>query len=177
LFMAGDYDFTTKNNMHFAALTEILRIKLMERLRQQESGIYSVNVNVQRTNVPAQRYTFAINFTCAPEHVDLLIADALDEVNKIKANGPEDVDIEKYKSAYSRNVETQLKSNTFWLTFITAQYENQFDLNEILDKTMSDDVTKTSLKEFANRYLSGNNFAQVVLLPESFKNDKTTIRQ
>jgi len=173
LFMSGAYDFTSENNTQFNGLRDILRIKLLERLRQQESGIYSANVNVQVTKMPEQRYNFAINFTCAPEHVDLLIADALDEINKIKNNGPEEVDIEKYKAGYSHNLETQLKSNVFWLSYITAQYEHQFDINEILNyKGMLDKVTKASLKDFATRYLNGNNFAQVVLMPEASKSEK-----
>jgi zinc protease len=178
LFIWGMYDFTSQNNTQFNGLREVLRIKLLERLRLQESGIYSANVNVQVSKMPEQRYNFAINFTCAPEHVDLLIADALDEVNKIKNNGPEEVDIEKYKSGYSHNLETQLKSNAFWLTYITAQYENQFDINEVLNyKGMLEKVTKASLKDFAARYLSGNNFAQVVLMPEAFKSEKAAIHQ
>lgn len=172
LFMSGVYDFTSDNNLQFNALREVLRIKLLERLRLQESGIYSANVNVQITKTPEQRYTFAINFTCAPEHAELLIADALDEINKIKNNGPEDVDIEKYKSGYSHGMELQLKSNAFWLTYITAQYEHQFDINEVLDKGMLDKITKASLKDFATRYLSGNNFAQVLLMPEASKTEK-----
>jgi len=42
---------------------------------------------------------------------------------------------------------------------------------------MLNDLTKTGLKDFAARYLSGTNFARVVLMPGSFKNDKTVIHQ
>jgi len=178
LVMSGDYEFKIENNVQFNALTEALQIKLIERLRQQESGIYSTNVSIQFTRQPVQRYTLTINFTCAPEHVEQLIADALDEVNKVKSNGPEDVDIQKYKTAYDRNLETQLKANTFWLIYLTGQYENHTDVADVLNyKNIVDNLTKTQLRDFAARYLSGNNFAQVVLMPESFKNDKATINK
>ncbi len=178
LIMSGNYDFKTENNVQFSALTEVLRIKLIERLRQQESGIYSTSVNIQLSKQPAQRYTFTINFTCAPEHVEMLIADALDEINKIKSNGPEEVDIEKYKSSYNRSLETQLKNNAFWLVYITSQYENHTDVSDVLNyKGLLDNLTKAGLKDFAARYLSESNFAQVILMPESFRNEKISIRQ
>lgn len=170
LIYSGDYNYTSECNQQFNALNEVLKIRLIERLRLQESGIYSTDVSTQLSKTPAARYTFTITFTCAPENVEKLIAAAQDEIDKIKTNGPGQVNIDKYKTASALAIETQLKNNIFWLSYLTAEYENSGDINDITHyKTRLENVTPASLKDIASQYLSGTNFARLVMLPESYK--------
>jgi zinc protease len=44
MIYSGDYVFNEANNMQMDALEEVLNIKLIERLREQESGIYAPGI-------------------------------------------------------------------------------------------------------------------------------------
>ncbi|MXV49535.1 insulinase family protein [Pedobacter sp. HMF7647] len=167
LVFSGEYQFNETNNNLLSALSEVLQIKLIERLREEESGVYSPSIHESYAKYPTNRYSFIVSFSCGPENVDKLIAATLDEINKIKQNGAQQTDINKYIAEETRTTETQLKENDFWLGYLSNQYETNENPEYIL--SYSDYLKKLSpqnLKEAANTYLSGSNFIQLVLMPE-----------
>ncbi|MBE7178404.1 MAG: insulinase family protein, partial [Mucilaginibacter polytrichastri] len=140
LVFSGDYSFTNVTNVQMDALEEILNIKLIERLREKEGGVYSPGVRVSYTKIPAQRYTATVYFSCGPENVDKLINATLEEIDKIRKNGAEQGDIQKFVAEQTRQTEVQLKQNGFWLGYISGQNENGQPLDEVL--TYTDDLKK-----------------------------------
>ncbi|RYG17696.1 MAG: insulinase family protein, partial [Chitinophagaceae bacterium] len=167
LLFSGDYTYNQANNNELDALAEVLNIKLIERLREDEGGVYGVNAGASYGKFPSNRYSFSISFGCAPENVDKLIASTLDEINKIKTNGAVSGDIQKFVAEETRTTETQLKTNQFWLGNLVNASQNEEDPKEILTHVESlKKVTPESLKAGANTYLSGKNLIKFILLPE-----------
>lgn len=171
LFWSGTYAFSPENNVTLDALKECLEIRLLERLREDESGVYSPGAYVQMSKLPQNRYTFIVQFGCAPQNVDKLIASTIDEVNKLKTSGPVQVNIDKWRAENQRERETEMQTNGFWLSFLTSQqndeepYATVNTFNQRLGK-----VTVQKVKAAADQYLSGDNFIRIVLLPETNKN-------
>src|SRR5690606_2646185 len=96
LVFSGDYTYNERNNNQLDALAEVLSIKLIERLREDEGGVYGVGARASYSKLPQGRYSITITFGSAPENVEKLINSTLDEINKIKQKGAEPVDIEKF---------------------------------------------------------------------------------
>jgi zinc protease len=166
LVFSGDFVWNTENTTQVDALAEVLEIKLTETLREEESGVYGVGVSGAYAKIPAQRYTFRIGFGCAPENVDKLIARTMAEIEKLKQNGAETKDIDKFKAETRRETELQLKQNGFWLGYLSNQYYNNDDPNEILHEAeFLKQVTTESTKQAANQYF-GKNFIKLLLVPE-----------
>jgi zinc protease len=167
LVFDGPYEYTDANNVQLDALEEILQIKLTERLREKESGTYSPGVRASYKKTPNGRYTFSIFFDCSPVNVDKLIADAQEEIDKIKQNGALPTDIEKFGAQEARSTQVQLKENVFWAGYLASASQNQTDTDAILHH-VSDlgAVTVQSTKDAANKYLNSSNFIKLVLLPE-----------
>jgi zinc protease len=63
--------------------------------------------------VPAGYYTFTISFPCGPENTEKLITASLGELNKIIANGPTQVDLDKFKQAELLEYKKQMKENRY----------------------------------------------------------------
>lgn len=166
IVFSGYYDYNDRNNLQLDALEEILNIKMIDRLREQESGVYSPGVHVAYNKIPASRYSIVIYFSCAPANVDKLINAAMEEINKIKEHGAQPTDIQKFVAEEKRSTEVQLKENNFWLSYLNSASQNQENPDIIL-KHIDDlrDVTVESTKETANKYL-GNNVIKLILLPE-----------
>jgi zinc protease len=167
LVFSGDYTYNEANNNILDALGEVLQIKLIERLREDEGGVYSPGAFFNYSKYPTGRYSFTIAFGCGPENVDKLIAASLDEIAKIRKNGAQALDIEKFIAEERRSTEVQLKENSFWLSYLVNQYQNNEDHKLILNhldalKAISPEV----LKAAANTYLSESNVIQLVLQPE-----------
>lgn len=168
LVFSGFYDYSEDNNNQIQALGEVLQIKLIERLRELESGVYSPSARAGYSKFPKSRYSITVSFGCAPENVDRLIAATLDEISKIKTNGAEASDIEKFLAEERRSTELQMKQNGFWSGHLSSSYQLKEDPETILTYVDSlKKITPESLKAAANTYLSGKNLIRLILLPES----------
>jgi zinc protease len=166
LIFSGDYVYNTANNIQLDALGEVLQIKLIERLREKESGVYSPGVRASYSKLPAGRYSIGIYFSCAPVNVEKLIAATMEEIAKIKKDGAQLVDIQKYTAEDKRSTEVQLKENGFWAGHLirTAQYQE--DPAAVLNHNKDlEQVTVQSTKDAANKYL-GDNLIKFILYPE-----------
>ncbi|GAB3327171.1 insulinase family protein [Larkinella ripae] len=166
LVFSGDFVWNAENATLIDALAEALEIKLTETLREEESGVYGVSVGGAYSKIPAQRYTFRIGFGCAPENVDKLTSRTLAEIEKIKQNGADPKDIDKFKAETRRETELRLKQNNFWLSYLSNQYFNDDDPKEILhEDDLLKQVTPERTKQAANQYF-GPNFIKLLLQPE-----------
>jgi zinc protease len=167
LIISGEYDYSPENNIQIEALQEVIQIKLIEALREEESGVYGVSVSESTDKLPTGHYRFSIAFGCAPENVDKLVKRTIEEINKVKQNGADPKDIEKFVAETKRKMETAEKTNGFWLGYLD---ENTFlgdDMNEIfrLDELLRT-ITVASTKSAANKYFDDSNFIKAVLMPE-----------
>lgn len=166
LVYTGDFEWLPENATQVDALAEVLEIKLIEQLREAESGVYGVSASGVYGRYPVPRYTFRINFGCAPDNVDKLINLINKEITKLKTTGADPADIAKFKAETQREQEVQRKDNSFWLSYLSNQYYNGDDPLELLrEPELMKQVTVESTKAAANRYL-GNNLIRFVLLPK-----------
>ncbi|MCF8452615.1 MAG: insulinase family protein [Pedobacter sp.] len=167
LVFSGDYTWSEKHNNQLNALAEVLTIKLIERLREDEGGVYGVGARASYTKFPKGRYSFSISFGCAPENVEKLISSTLDEINKIRVNGALAGDIEKFIAEETRTTETQLKDNGFWLGYLTSQLQNEDEPKQVLSYLESlKELSPEALKATVQYRLNPDNFIRMVLLPE-----------
>ena len=174
LVFSGSFPFSFEEKLKLDVLKEIIEIRLLERLREDEGGVYSPATRFSSSKYPEGRYGITISFGCAPENVDKLVAAALDEIEKIKKSGPEQIYLVKVKAEFRRSLESASKTNGFWLNYLTGQLQSQASLSEV-DKypKQLDLLTLSAIKETAMKYLSGKNFIKLVLMPEDkkFKNN------
>jgi zinc protease len=166
LIFSGTFDYSAENRVRLDALKEALQIRLIQRLREDESGVYSPGVHVNMSKLPEARYAFIISFGCAPENADKLVASALDEVGKLRTTGPLQENVDKWRAEDRSARETQLKTNSWWMGYLTGQLENGEDLHQLNGYSpIVDGITPAELKETAVKYLSGDNYIRMELLP------------
>ena len=170
LVFSGLFEYNAKNKQKLDALKETLEIRLLERLREDEGGVYSPGTRIAIAKYPQARYSLTISFGCAPQNVDKLIASTLDEIEKLKTAGPPQVNVDKFRAENQRTIEIALKTNGFWLGYLTGQLQNKEDLDQIdsYSKQLST-LTPNDVKDMANKYLSGKNYIKLILLPENGK--------
>jgi zinc protease len=167
LVVSGDYTYSQESAVQLQAIQYILQLRMIERLREKESGVYSPGVSMNQGRVPMSRYSFGISFGCAPANVEKLITAAWEEITKIKNNGPLPEDLEKFKAERKVGMKNALETNNFWLSYLTGQYEDQYDPKEVLNYShVLDALTTDQLKRAFNNYLSDKNYVRAVLLPE-----------
>ncbi|HEV7378190.1 MAG TPA: insulinase family protein [Dyadobacter sp.] len=167
LILSGEYDYNPENNIQIEALQEVLQIKLIEALREEESGVYGVGVSQSTEKIPTGHYRFSIGFGCAPENVDKLVKRTIEEIDKVKTNGADKKDIEKFVAESNRELEIALKTNSFWLDYLDDNVFLGDDLNEIFQREkLLKSITVDSTKAAAEKYFNEENLVKVVLMPE-----------
>ncbi len=161
-----DVTYSDKENLAIDALGEVLTIKLIEKLREEEGGVYGVGARGSLNKISFPQVNFSISFPCGPENVDKLVAAALGEVEKLKKEGPSDKDLAKVKETYYVENKDNLKKNKFWITALERADTDGTDPLEIL-KTVEEvnTLTKKEIQDAANKYLD-ENYLLGILMPE-----------
>lgn len=168
LFFSGDYTWNETTNSELLALSKVLGIRLLERLREEECGVYSPSAKVNMNKYPQAGYMFSVAFGCAPANADKLIASVLYEIKKLREAGPAQVNLDKYKAEARSSITTSLQNNGFWMSYLSSQYQNHEPLGTVLEQQqLLDKMTVQSLQQAAAKYLQGSNFIRLVLLPET----------
>ena len=167
LVYSGDYEYNDDNNWQLDALEEILNIKLIEVIREKESGVYGIGARATYGKIPVPRYNFRVGYGTGPERVEELATKTLAVIDEIKKNGATQGDIDKFKAETRRSMEVQMKENGFWHGQLIEAYTNNEDPKSVLDwEKQLNKITVESTKATANKYLNDSNFIKVVLLPE-----------
>jgi len=173
----GTFPYGYSNNLKLDALREVLLIRLTERLREQESEVYSPQVSAGASKLGGEYFNFEIGFGCAPQNVNKLIASTLDEINKLKTNGPTQTNLDKYKTEAIRKLETDQQTNSYWENYLIRQLQDKEDLDEVFNyKNAINAITIEDVRQMAEGYLTGKNFIKLILMPETAKPD-TTVNQ
>lgn len=167
LFFRGTFDYTLKERLRLEALKGILELRLTQRLREQEHGVYSPAVILDMNKIPQQEFTLAIAFECAPENARSLIQATLQEINKLQQDGPDLIDIQKFKTESMRSREINLTSNQWWLGYLVSQLEEQEYLVDDSSYLKNlNRLNQSDLKMSAVKYLNNSKLSQFILMPE-----------
>ncbi|MES2410382.1 MAG: insulinase family protein [Bacteroidota bacterium] len=166
IMMYGDATYNSNDAYLLKAAGDILNIKLTEVIREKESGVYTINSRGSMNKVPYGSYSFNISFPCGPENTEKLITATLAELDKIIANGPTQVDLDKFKQAELLEYKKQMKENRYWMSNFTKSYTNASKPEEILDmEARINGVTAKQVQDIAGKYLSKEKTIGV-LMPE-----------
>ncbi|OYQ33136.1 peptidase M16 [Flavobacterium cyanobacteriorum] len=162
----GDTSYSPKEALAMEALGEILTIKLVEQLRENESGVYGVNARGSMSKVPYGSYNFSISFPCGPDNAEKLTASALKELQKIIDNGPEEKDLAKYKEGELLEHKKEVKENRYWVRMLRNAYTNGTSPEEMLAKEQKiTALTAKEVQEVAKKYLTKDKVIGI-LMPE-----------
>ena len=163
----GDFKWKPEIRQTYTIMNDILEIKLRESMREGQSGVYGVSFEGTASKLPRRQYTIYSQWGCKPENIENLTKTVLDEMAKIKKDGPLPSDLDKVKETLIRERETQIKENGFWLGYLQNHYISG---NRILSleefKALVNSVTVKMVKDVANRYLDTDNYVEVSLTPK-----------
>jgi zinc protease len=164
----GDFEDTRPNKNNFSAMNQVLQTRLRERVREDLGGTYSINVGGSNTWRPTGSYSISIRFGSDPERVEELKAVVLAEIERLKTEGPDPEDLENVKESLRRSRETNLESNSYWLSQIAARYRQGVRFEDFWDYEPSiEDISVETVRDAAARYFDTENYVLATLFPES----------
>ncbi len=151
----GEADYNEKDALAFEFLGEVIGIKLTEKLREKESGVYSAGARGSMRKTPYGSYSFSIGFPCAPENVEKLKNISVAEVEVVIKNGPSQEDLMKAKKAMINDHKEDLKKNRFWLNTIESiDFSNGNPEAIFTFEDRVNSITTKDIQIIAKKYLS-----------------------
>jgi zinc protease len=170
---AGETPYNQKEALALEALGEVATIKVIEKLREDESGIYGGGARGGMSKVPYDNYSFSISFPCGPENADKLTKSAITELQKLIDKGPEQKDLDKYKEGEMNDYNTQMKDNMFWMSNLTKNQLDGSDKYEILNyKDQVNALTVKDLQDVAKKYLTKGRIVATLMPEDGWENAK-----
>jgi zinc protease len=163
----GETTYSEAQKLHIRALTEILNIRVIEKLREELGGIYGGGFSGGLSRYPYANFQLVLNLPCGPENVDKLVAAAQAEIDALMQDGPSAENLEKVKQQWREGYREDLRKNAFWLAsleeimFLGDDPQLLLKYNERIDA-----LTTVDLREAARLVFGGPNRIKAVLYPE-----------
>jgi zinc protease len=164
--MKGNFRYTVKENLYIDALAYFLDMRLMEVIREQLGGTYTISAYPSTTSMPVPQYMINIIYGCSPLRVEELMNAVHAEINKLKEDIPQEY-LDKYKAARLTEYNKGIKENSWYLSQLTdcAYYGQRFTRNSDFPKLL-DKLTVKTLKKKAAKYFDTESTLNVILYPE-----------
>ncbi len=165
----GGFEFSLEEKKKLSLLGKLLKIKLTEEMREKMAGVYGVQVSGYASDIPYNWYRMNVRFTCDPNNVDKLIKKVLEEIEKIKIHGASSEDLNKIKEAELANTKDAMEYNGYWIFKLKETNKYGLKPESILDyETAINKIDSKMFQESANVYFNKANYAEFILMPESF---------
>jgi zinc protease len=156
------------------SVAEVLQTRLREVLREQLGGTYSVGVGYSNTAPQTGYGTTQIQFGSSPENVDKLVAAVLDEVDKLRRDGPTASEVNNVKQAEKNDLAAAVTQNGFWLNSLQSAHVMGRDPRMIPRQVeRTDALTEQNIHAAAQKYLPAARYTVLSLLPESTASSTT----
>lgn len=167
LVLSGADKVDPMKQLSLQVLGEILEMRLLQSLREQEGEVYSPSVKTNTLKYPAPRFAVHISFGCAPQNVDHLLTLVQKALRDLVQQGPSPDEVQKCQASHQKLMEQAVQNNSFWMGYLSSQYENGEDPQQVLHyKEYLQKLTPALLQKEAHTYLGTPNQARFVLLPE-----------
>ncbi|MCO5233985.1 MAG: insulinase family protein [Chitinophagales bacterium] len=166
-YYSGDKKWTSDDELVFDIMTSVLNIKLREILREDKGGVYGVGVQGGFDRIPTPEFHVLFTYNADPNQALEIEKAAMDAIENLKKNPIDEVTLNKVKETIKREVETDIKENSYWVSAIKESVtfnEPIKDTDIYLNKVQN--VSIDQIQKAFQEYLNGANFIRIIMSPE-----------
>ncbi len=163
----GDFDYSSENVITLDAVGKILSTRLLEEIREERGGVYSIGASPSSSKYPEEEYKIYIRYGTDPEKLEELKQAVFDEIKDFAQNGPSEEELAKAKEKMFREREVALRENRFWLNILSnTYYLKDGDFSEFGKyNELVTDLSTQSVQEAFKKYFDFSNYINVALQP------------
>jgi len=165
--ISGDFESTPDSRHALSVLTDLLKMRMREELREDLGGVYSVRVSGSSTWAPADTYGVSVSFGCDPARIDELVAAMHAVLDEALAGPPEADYVTRVTETRIKAEEERLRTNSYWLGAIRSNRQRG-DEAALLPHywSLNAGITAEGIASSAKQFLDLERTVTVVLRPE-----------
>jgi zinc protease len=167
IVFSGPTQFEPMQRIAIRAMASVLSTRLLETIREELGGTYSISANQSYQKIPTGQYSVTIQFGSDPQRTNDLVRRVFQEIEQFKTKGPSEKQLTDQKEALMREFETNIRQNNYLLGQLASRYQVGEDPADVW--TLPEYYKKLDaamIQEAAKTYLNMNNYVRVTLLPE-----------
>ena len=167
IVLSGPFEYDQTHRVAIRAMSEILQSRLLTAIREELGGTYSISANAVTQKIPNPEYSIAIQFGSDPQRTAALTERVVQEIERLKTDGPTEKQVSDEREALLRDFETNIKQNGYLLGQLSLKYEygedpaGLWNIPEYYKK-----IDAAMIQEAAKTYLNMNSRVKVTLVPE-----------
>ncbi len=163
----GDFSYNAQNNTEIDAICKILTTKLLEQIREKESGVYSIGAYPMTSKVPYENYAVQIFYSCDPAREPELKEKIFNVIKSIQKGDISDDEIAKVIEKKKREHETEVKENRYWRGLVIDLVEGDITPEEATSEDARiNGINKDQMVKAAEKYFKFDSYVKVRLVPE-----------
>jgi zinc protease len=167
IVFSGPFEYNQTQRVAIRAMSEILQTRLLETIREELGGTYSIRASQNYSKIPNPDYSVTIEFGCDPARLDALVKRVLEEVDKLKTAGPTEKQVNDEREALLREFEANSKLNSYLIGQILLKYQYGEDPAGLwLIPDYYKKIDAAMIQQAAKTYLNPANQVKVTLVPE-----------
>jgi len=170
IIFSGPIEYDDAHKLAFRTMTLLLQSRLLDSIRQELGGTYSITATPRTAKYPKPEYRIRIDWTCDPARAATLIKRVFEEINAVKAAAYSPNQMSLIRQGLLREFEQDSQDNGYLLNEIARRYEN----GDAADVAAVEDMprriaalTGDQIQRAAQTYLDTTKYVQVMLMPET----------
>ena len=167
MVFTGPFEHDQTQRVVIRAMAQVLQGRLLEALREELGGTYSVSASANYTRLPRTEYSVSIQFGSDPSRIDALVTRVFEEIERLKTIGPSAGQVNDVRESLLRDFDTNSRQNSFLLSQIIAKYQageapaQLWDVPDYYKK-----IDAAAISQAARTYLNRDRYVKVTLVPE-----------
>ncbi|MBN2484397.1 MAG: insulinase family protein [Bacteroidales bacterium] len=172
LSLTAETEWSKRESHGFWSLCQILQRVLTDKLREEMSGVYGFGISGDVTKDPYESYYFQVIIPCGPENAERLVAATLEELERMKTDGPTQDELDKEITTQRRAEEKNLEDNSNWIWRLNRMYQVDKELGRAEKPyELCEMLTIDLMREMAQKYLKTENMVRITLYPEGYEKE------
>jgi zinc protease len=164
---SGKRTYQDMDRLILAALSDVLEIRAIAKLREQAGGVYTVGVQSKFEKHPKGNFNLTISLPCAPSRAEEIRDLMLQEIAIIQKEGPSNDELQKVLANSKNQYDKSTETNEFWISSIISYLERDEDPHLILSfKERIAKIKPETIKRIAKIYLQNSYLLEGIHLPE-----------
>jgi len=169
IVFTGPFQYDDAHRLAMRAMALVLQSRLLDTIRQELGGTYSITASQSVEKIPRPEYTVRIDWTCDPTRTADLVQRVLQEIEFVKTTPLTPGQMSLVRAALQREFETNSQDNGYLLNQIAERYDNGDAADVAAIWNLPDrlgTLTAGAIQDAAESALTTNHYVIVTLVPQ-----------
>jgi zinc protease len=168
IVFSGPFEHDDAHMLALRAMTLVLQSRLLDTIRQELGGTYSITVTPNTEKIPRPVYQLRIDWTCDPARTAALVQRVFEEIEFVRTTPLSSEQVTLIRQALLRELEVNSQDNGYLLNQISLRYEDGDGADVAAIGNMPAQIaalTGDAVRQAAKTYLNTENYVKVTLMP------------